>query len=102
MDRVWDYLGFVIWFTGLGYIVLWLLGKFDRPVLPPALHAVGLMAAIFAALRLLLLARTRMRAASAATVAAPVAPASSHRRTPARPLRSVKPRSQFGLRGQRH
>ena len=27
MNRVWDYIGFAVWFAGLGYIVLWLFGS---------------------------------------------------------------------------
>ena len=52
MNRVWDYVGFVIWFVGLGYIVLWLLGMADHPMLSPALHAVGVLSAAFLAVRL--------------------------------------------------
>ena len=29
MSRVWDYIGFAVWFAGLGYIVMWLLRSPD-------------------------------------------------------------------------
>ncbi len=41
MNRVWDYIGFAVWFAGLGYIGLWLVGSPDYLALPPALHAFG-------------------------------------------------------------
>ena len=36
MNRVWDYIGFAVWFAGLGYIVLWLFGSPEHLILPPA------------------------------------------------------------------
>ncbi len=69
MNRVWDYVGFVIWFVGLGYIVLWLLGMADHPMLSPALHAVGVLSAAFLAVRLAMLALKLRRASAAAAVA---------------------------------
>ena len=62
MNRVWDYIGFAVWFAGLGYIVIWLLGSPDHLMLPPALHAVGVAAAMLVPVRLLLRAVGRRRA----------------------------------------
>jgi hypothetical protein len=100
MNRVWDYAGFVVWFIGLGTIALWLVGSSEHPMLPPALLLVGLASATFVAVRLLLLAIARWRvpfsvARAPATVIKPPPP------KPARPLPTVKPRDQFGLRGNK-
>ncbi len=101
MNRVWDYIGFAVWFAGLGYIVMWLLGSSDRLALSPGLHVIGVAAAMFVPVRLLLrVARRRRNAAQSAV--RPRQPAvvlrpPSHR--PAQPYRPVKPRSHFGLRG---
>src|SRR5664279_2953398 len=72
MNRVWDYIGFAIWFAGLGYIVMWLLGSPDHLTLPPALHAVGVASATLVPLRLLLCAVSRWRAAAGAALAVPM------------------------------
>jgi hypothetical protein len=103
MNRVWDYIGFVIWFAGLGYIVMWLVGSTDHLTLPPGLHTLGVAAAMLVPVRLVLCAVRRRRAAASympvvrarnpASVLRPV------RRKPQRPLRTVKPRNHFGLRG---
>ena len=69
MTRVWDYISFAIWFAGLGYIVLWLLGSPDHLVLPPALHAIGVAAAVLVPVRLLLRVVKRRRAAAGAVPA---------------------------------
>ena len=61
MNRVWDYIGFAVWFAGLGYIVLWLLGSPDHLTLPPALHAIGVAAAMLVPVRLLLRAAGHRR-----------------------------------------
>ncbi|HEX3710846.1 MAG TPA: hypothetical protein VHV56_13295 [Pseudolabrys sp.] len=106
MNRVGDYIGFVVWFIGLGYVVLWLVAKFDQPILPPALHAVGVLAACFVALRLLMLAHLRRCASAAsAAVAAQVVRTPATPPDPSRAVRAlppVKPRSHFGLRGTPH
>ena len=98
MNRVWDYAGFVVWFSGLGYILLWLVGAPKHGMLPPALHLIGLAAACFVAVRLLLLAIARWRVPpGAASMAGPPETALPPR-PPPRPLPTVKPRNHFGLR----
>ena len=105
MNRVWDYAGFVVWFMGLGTIVLWLVGLSGHPMLPPALLLIGLASATFVAVRLLLLAIARWRVpfAVARAGAAARAPAAVIKPPPkpVRALPTVKPRDQFGLRGHR-
>jgi len=106
MNRVWDYAGFVVWFVGLGYIVMWLIASPEHRMLPPALHMVGLASATFVAVRLLLLAIARWRvpvsvARATAAARAPTAVLKSPQK-PARPLPTVKPRNHFGLRGGPH
>ena len=134
MNRIKDYIGFAIWFAGLGYIALWpvtspdLGGKpfgasifcRDTPLsvldflcnsalplqLPPNLHVLGFLSALFVTLRLLLYAFKRSRRAvgtraadmSARMTRLPDAVAPP-RRKPVRVLRPVKPRTHFGLRG---
>ena len=130
MNRIKDYIGFAIWFAGLGYIALWPitstdlggkpfgasffchdtpLGTLDFPChsalplqLPPSLHVLGLLSALFVTVRLLLYALKRSRRA----VDARIADIPAHvTRLPdtvpplLRPLRPVKPRTHFGLRG---
>lgn len=103
MNRVWDYAGFVVWFMGLGTIVLWLAGSFGHPMLPTPLLLIGLASATFVAVRLILLAIARWRvpfgiaraAASARAPATVIKPSPK----PMRPLPTVKPRDHFGLRG---
>ncbi len=51
MSRVWDYISFAVWFAGHGYLVMWLLGSPDHLVLPPALHAIGVAAAMLIPVR---------------------------------------------------
>jgi len=104
MNRVWDYIGFIVWFMGLGYLVMWLIGSPEHRMLPPAFHVVGLASATFVAARLLLLAIARWRAPTSvvragAAARAPDAVLKTPPRKPARPLPAVKPRSHFGLRG---
>ena len=137
MNRIKDYVRFVIWFAGLGYIVLWPVTSPDlngRPFgasivcrdgalslldslcnsahwlqLPPGLHAIGSLSAIVVTVRLLLCGVKRWRRpagtgvaqAPASTAPMPAAAAPSWR-NPARPLRPVKPRTHFGLRGTPH
>ena len=102
MNRVWDYIGFAVWFAGLGYIVLWLVGSPDHLMLPPALH-VARRGLGDARSRALAAARRRPAARSAAACAVPARKPAAvlrpPRRKPAHPLRPVKPRSHFGLRG---
>ena len=103
MNRVRDYIGFAVWFVGLGYIVMWLLSSPDLLLLPPVLHVVGIASAIFVPVRLLTRAISRRRAATGALRAVPARTPATVLRPPRRktsyPLRSVKPRSHFGLRG---
>ena len=103
MNRVWDYAGFVVWFMGLGYIVMWLIGSPEYRMLAPAFHLVGLASATFVAVRLLLLAIARWRvpmsvARAAASARAPDAVLKAPPQEPARALPTVKPRNHFGLR----
>lgn len=139
MNRIKDYIGFAAWFSGLGYIVLWPVTSPDlsgRPFgasifcrdntlsvldflcnsahtlrLPPALHAIGLLSALFVTARLLVHAVRRSRraasrrAAATSTITARIPAAilpPSPPRKPQRPLRPVKPRTHFGLRGTPH
>jgi hypothetical protein len=102
MNRVWDHIGFAIWFAGLGYIVMWLLSSPDLLLLPPALHLLGMASAMFVPVHFLLRAIRRRRAASAACPVCARKPAAvlrPPRRKTSYPLRPVKPRSHFGLRG---
>ena len=111
MDRCKEYCGFAISFIGVGYIALWplagyggrLFGVWLHPLtLPPALRTVGILSAIFVAMRLLLLAARRLRRQDAK----PMGPAPevdvalrAWRQKSLRHIPAVKPRSQFGLRG---
>jgi hypothetical protein len=103
MNRVRDYIVFAVWFAGLGYIVMWLLRSPDLLLLPPVLHAIGIASAMFVPLRLLLrVIRHRRAATGAVRVVSARKPATVLRppwRKPTHPLRPVKPRSHFGLRG---
>ena len=103
MNRVWDYAGFVVWFMGLGYLVMWLIGSPEYRMLAPAFHLVGLTSATFVAVRLLLLAIARWRvplsvARAMAGARAPDAVLKAPPPKPPRPLPTVKPRDRFGLR----
>lgn len=135
MNRIKDYTGFAAWFCGLGYIALWpvtspdlggppfgasifcrdgslslldmLCNSAHALRLPPALHALGFLSAVFVTVRLLYYAVRRSRRANVCSPADGPAlstriPATIYkppRRKPAPPLRRVKPRSHFGLRG---
>jgi hypothetical protein len=106
MNRVWDYAGFIVWFMGLGTVVLWLAGLFGHPMLPPVLALIGLTSASFVAVRLLLLAIARWRvpfgiARAAAAARAPAAVIRPPLPKPVRSLPTVKPRDHFGLRGNK-
>jgi cytochrome b561 len=99
MNRVWDYLGFTVWFAGLGYIVMWLLGSPHHLVLSPGLHGLGVAAALLVPVRLLLRAVGRRPAAPKVPPRTPAAVLRPPRRKSTYPIRQVKPRSHFGLRG---
>jgi len=106
VNRVCDYCGFVVWFVGLGYIVMWLIDSPEHRMLSPAFHVVGLASATFVAVRLLLLAIARWRAPvsvvrASAAARVPGAVLKTPPPTPARLLPTVKPRRHFGLRGTR-
>jgi hypothetical protein len=87
--------------------VLDLLCNSAHPLqLPANLHALGFLSAIFVAVRLLLYAIRRSRRAIASRAAGMSAlmtrlpdAVALLRRKPAPPLRPVKPRTHFGLRG---
>jgi hypothetical protein len=95
MHRLRDYVGFVVWFAGLGYMAIWPLSasgtsgalfgasvlchapagfgvlaalcRAPHPLmLPPSLHVLGLLSALAAALRLAWCALCRARRARAA------------------------------------
>jgi hypothetical protein len=134
MNRIKDYIGFAIWFAGLGYIALWPVTSPDlggRPFgasifcrdaslrvldflcnsalplqLPPNLHMLGFLSALFVTVQLLLRAFKRSRRAVGAGAADMSALATRPpdavpppRRKPAWAVRPVKPRTHFGLRG---
>jgi hypothetical protein len=102
MNRVWDYIGFAVCFAGLGYAGLWLVGSPDYLALPPLLHALGGGAAAFVPVRLIIAIvgrRSDGSAMPAAHARGPVAASRPLRRKATYPIRQVKPRSHFGLRG---
>jgi cytochrome b561 len=99
MNRVWDYIVFAVWFAGLGYIVVWLGGSPVHLMLPPALHAVGVAAATLVPVRLLVRAVGRRCPAPGVVARKPAAVLRPPRRKSSHPIRQVKPRSHFGLRG---
>lgn len=128
MNRIKDYVCFAACFAGLGYIVLWpitadelggsfsasmfcrdgtagLLGFMCQSVQPlrlaPGLHALGFVSAVFVAARAVIAAVKRSRrpplpaiAMQSADEEKPPPP-----RKPPPSLRTVKPRTHFGLRG---
>jgi len=106
MNRIKDYIGFAIWFAGLGYIAMWLAGSPDHLTLPPTLHALGVASAMLLPVRLVLHAVSRRRAAAGAVPVVlarkPATVLRPRRRKPMCPLRPVKPRSHFGLRDVPH
>jgi hypothetical protein len=135
MNRIKDYVCFAICFVGLGYIALWPVTSPDlggRPFgaalfcrdtplgaldflchsalplqLPPNLHVLGFLSALFVTVRLLLRALKRSRRAAGADAAdlsarvprMPDAVAPPPRQKPLRLPRPVKSRTHFGLRG---
>jgi cytochrome c oxidase assembly factor CtaG len=109
MNRCKDYACFIVWFAGLGYIVLWALTVHANASaalsLPPAFHVVGLLSATFVAAQFAVLGLRRWRnrdeleAGADASADSATTRLSSRWKAPAMP--TVKPRSQFGLRGVR-
>jgi hypothetical protein len=130
MGRVSDYARFAIWLLGIGYIAFWPLLSHDGNgplgaalvcpsflgflchfphafALPPALQWIGLLSAGWIGLTLLArligrmrrgaIGRTRAASALSARIPATVRP---RRSKPLAPVRHVKPRRQFGLRGR--
>jgi len=115
MKRCKDYACFIVWFAGLSYMALWPLtangiggvGLGGHWKLPPTLHVIGLMAAIFVSLKILSIMLARFRRPRAAQPEPAVAPdlvetRLNARRWKAPAAQSVKPRAQFGLRGTQH
>ena len=111
MDRCKDYACFIAWFAGLGYLLLWAVSLHASVSgaalrLPPALHALGALSAMYVAMRFSMLAIRRWR--SAAVAAGTMPPDSVAARLGPQPWKTpagaaaVKPRAQFGLRGTRH
>lgn len=99
MNRIKDYIGFVIWFAGVGYVLLWplaangyggklfgasllcrdeglvlldILCRAAHPLtLPPTLHVLGMGSALAAGLRLVCLGLRRCRRAGTAADTGP-------------------------------
>ena len=101
MARVWDYFGFAVCFAGLGYAGLCLAGSHELLALPPILRAFGLGAAMFVPVRagMEIFKRRRAAAAQRPAPSMPDATARPMRRNATHPIRKVKPRNHFGLRG---
>jgi hypothetical protein len=130
MNRVGEYIRFAVWFSGLGYIVLWPMTAHDDGIavasfacgqsfvladficgpraglhLSPGLHLAGMMSSAFVVMCLVLrpLRRRRARAAGKDVQTAPVM---IHLRIGKKsvppPHRYVRPRSHFGLRNAPH
>ena len=105
MNRLRDYGGFIGWFAGLGYILLWpVTATYSaHPLeLPPGLHLLGFSSALFVTARLLVHAIKRIRRAVGKVARlqvnpAAIAPPVERKLRPVR--RVVKPRKEFGLRG---
>lgn len=108
MARLRDYIGFAVWFAGLGYMAIWLLAwRSLGGALPPSLHILGALLAFFVAVQgvHVMLRRARRRRAAAAPppdLAAAGASADAgvlSRKLLLDSLPRVKPRNHFGLRG---
>jgi hypothetical protein len=86
--RQWDRHGTCFGLTPHGY-------------LPPALHGIGVLAATFVCIRLIVLAirRWRVPVGGSAAALAGGGPGCRAQAAAARPLPTVKPRNNFGLRG---
>jgi hypothetical protein len=136
MNRIRDYTVFALWFAGLGYVALWPVSSVDpsgkpfgasifcndaslnqldllcnssHPLeLPPGLHAIGFLSAIYVMARLPLFAVKRVRRASRAAAAEPPAPKAQQDaalpppRQPTCRTHTCAPRTHFGLRGAPH
>lgn len=124
MKLVRDYLGFAVWFAGIGYLVLWpltdgangmpfggsylcgtgvlsFLCDFDHPLtLPPALHLLGALStmAVVAQLATRVLRRLRRPTTAIQDPRLSVLADPRARRSTLQVARRVKPRSEFGLR----
>jgi len=127
MKLVGDYLGFAVWFAGIGYVVLWPLADtgdgmpfggsyvcgagilsvlcgFERPLtLPPALHVLGALLAVVAVGQLAWRLLRRLHPPAPVYTATPnlrlpVAVSPPARRSTLRVPRQVMRRSEFGLR----
>lgn len=118
MQRLKEYSGFIVWFVGLTTIAVWSLALTDfdpgaattacrsnilrglcewMAPMPPALRLVGLLAAVFVMVRLLLIA---LRATQPRAAEPPAAnPKPKRWRRPAPTVARVKGRDHFGLRG---
>jgi hypothetical protein len=126
-----DYLGFAIWFAGIGYMVLWPLtagGKgmpfggsyvcnadalsvvcdLDQPLaLPPALHVLGAISAMIVIGQFVWRVLRRLRRPAGADTATSDRRISAlvdprARRSTMRIPRQVTPRREFGLRRSLH
>ncbi len=122
MDRVRDYLGFIVWLLGLGYIAAlpvllpdsgwvagapwcegltpgarsWLCAGAEPHRLAPGLHFLGMIAALAVLLQLpFVVLRAHRRRRQARSPSRPLL----RRRHKPRPVAWVKPRRHFGLRG---
>jgi len=99
-----DYIGFAVWFAGLGYMAIWLLAWPSLGgALPPSLHMLGAFLALAVAVQgvYVMLRRARRRRASAASPMTEVAEDAGalSRKLLLDGLPRVKPRNHFGLRG---
>ena len=104
MARLRDYIGFAVWFAGLGYMAIWLLAwRSLGSALPPTLHMLGAFLALAVAVHgvYVMLRRARRRRANAASPMTEVAEDAGalSRKLLLDSLPRVKPRNHFGLRG---
>jgi hypothetical protein len=124
MKLVRDYLGFAVWFAGIGYLILWpltdgangmpfggsyvcgtgalsFLCDFDHPLtLPPALHLLGALStmAVIGQLAFRVLRRLRHPTVAIQDSRLSVLADPRARRSTLQVPRRVKPRNEFGLR----
>ena len=101
MNRVQDYIGFALWFVGLGYMALTPLTAHDALHLSPGLHVAGMLASAWVLAGLVLWPIRRWRRSRAAVRDPSLSGTVQLRpkRPAPPPRRYVKPRSHFGLRG---